>query len=607
MKIMTVIDPELAAKKSSGNSVLAKGRTTPVKSGPDKAIRSITNEDGKIMVTALAVIVLLMWKEEDVDTTQMNVIHQMLDAPVPLFRALDLPVPAYQQVVTEVLREHRIVDKIESARTFAKGLLVIQKEIEQNHTLSPVLLTMLNDTRLAINGSARGFEGVEKNLGLLRNKQLLSILHHEIEVDTQREHLPELQSLTKKLGGKGLELTLDQRERARQSKPAKYQEYLNLHRLLRGKALEFVRKWVRANAESDGLADYSALRQAMTAANIQVHGLPDGFHGKIDDQGQLYTVAGHLINGVPRSGAVIKMNPKYDPHKDDQYVFRAHIPGAVTQPTYYTHNYKSRSTEKKYVDTAALGDSLKTLKKGWRKILKKWDGQPTNDPRTLAAMVLEIVYHTQGRIGSESGETDKGDGYEKTFGISVLRCKHIRKVQDGISFNYLGKSGMKQNHRIYHDDSQIAHKLITGLLQVKQQRKPNDPLFMTKRGSSLGASKVNELLRELGAPSGVTIKKFRTLRGTKMMNEIAANNPFKDKPTATPTTTVTNWIRDQAVQIGKQLGHRSGEKITGQTAIVNYCEPHAMLRVYKDARAVPPPTMLKLVGVNPRDLKGYEG
>lgn len=600
----------VAQPKASAKPVVKRKAAPEVKAPARPVKRAITigAEDLKTLVTALAT--MAYFAHPGAANISNNDLPRTRELVEPAYNVLNM-LGIDSQMLSEPYREVTNTGVLERNKdlylTMLKGIQALQKDFAQTSSLSPVLLEMLNYSRLAANGSDNGMKLLEKSISLLKNPTLLGLVSKTNYGNTQEQDIPTLREMVKKLGGTGLALTVAQKKKystIRNTGKAvpDYDEYLSLRLGLANRAKLFVRDWVRQNGDKDGLADYETAIKALDAAKFLVHNYVSDFVGKIDDQSRLYTVQGRLINGSPQGGKVM-MNPNYDGENDVGYVFRAQPPGALTIQPYYTLHHKGRGNAKKFAIVKDMSASLPEMRKKWRAVLKA-GGRDEHNPEFLAAMCLEIVYQTQARIGSESGATMVNGVYQKTYGLTVLRCKHMRVLKGGISFTYQGKTNGKQNHKMYAIDGAPVRKVIELLTAWKADRKPDEPLFMTRRGNSLSSTEVNHLLRKIGAPAGCTIKKFRTLRGTAIFSELAKSFPYK---TPTDATKVTNWMKNEAMAVGKQLGHHSGGKLTSATAIQNYIDVSVMLDLYKQASAIPPKQMLKLVGVDPNALEGYEG
>ena len=588
-------------KKTTKRTTTKRVTKAPVQQQP-----TFTVTDLRDLLAGLIILGRVAYDDTPIDNSYRNEIILIAQRSIAAAHKTGLNSDALGVGLNEVIESGQLLRYKGELIAFLKQLTSFQKDLSRNVSMSPTLLSMLNDARLLANGSESALKRINENIGILKEPALIRMFTKNTGSITQKDVLPQLKAVVKKLGGKGVDLTLEERKKLRTSTKGAtvklYQDYLALRRAAVEPSKDFVRNWVRSNSDKKGMADYKAMLKALKTAGFEIHAFAPGYDGFIDDMGRLFTKTGKLINGKPGTPGTVEMNKQYDPETDDTYVFKAFVDGAKTVTLYYTTEYKKASNEAKFSKVGSLAKHVEPMRRKWLSILKA-GGRDEHDPRFLASMVLEIVYHTQGRIGGERGSTDVGDKTVKTFGIASLRCKHARAVGNGVNLNYLGKKAQKQQHKLVASEGPGLKKIIKLILEWKDERGPNDPIFMTRRGGSLTASTVNALLRELGAPDGVTVHKFRHLKGIQMMGEIVERQPFAKKK-AKSAAEVTAWIKKEALAIGKQLGHMSGEKFTSATAIANYLEPNMMISIYRAAGFPPPVAMLKLVGV---DTKSFEG
>lgn len=375
----------------------------------------------------------------------------------------------------------------------------------------------------------------------------------------------------------------------REEKDPQYKAIVYARKAGKTVVADYIKQYCRASGKNT--VYYSDLLSDIDSKQLQ-HSLPRGFSGYIDEFSQLYTVFGKKISGFP-SNATVVMNPQYNAH-DDCYVFTARTEQAKSTTYFYTQDYKNSSKHNKFAVVEQLSKCIDTIRSKWLKKLT------LKDPQFEEAMILELIYHTQARIGSTGNATlDKRTGkYLRTYGLSTILKKHYRVLEDCVEFEYPGKAAFKgdtihlQHHKFYPDSKET--RLIYDWLK-KHKGEEDARVFSTT------AERVRQLLSDLGAPEGASVHKLRTLKGTLMMKERIKRHPFKTEKTS--VTAVNKWLKEQALDVGIQLGHMSGEKYTASTAIAHYIDPVAMLRLYREARVAPPKTMLKLVGIDSNSLE----
>ena len=98
---------------------------------------------------------------------------------------------------------------------------------------------------------------------------------------------------------------------------------------------------------------------------------------------------------------------------------------------------------------------------------------------------------------------------------------------------------------------------------------------------------INKYLKSIGVPAGVTIHKFRTLRGTMLAATALGKSPFKNRATQPSAAVVNAWLKKQLEAVAKELGHFTNGKLTINTAIQNYIDPQLLEDFFKDAQVRP--------------------
>src|SRR4051812_16752000 len=120
----------------------------------------------------------------------------------------------------------------------------------------------------------------------------------------------------------------------------------------------------------------------------------------------------------------------------------------------------------------------------------------------VAALVLRLIGETFCRVGGERYAKENG-----TFGITTLRKKHLQLGKTTVSFEYKGKSNVRQR--------QVATAEDIVKLMARLRRTPGSRLFRYTNGDGwrdLTAADVNDYLqRRIGA---FKAKDFRTWGGT---------------------------------------------------------------------------------------------
>lgn len=371
----------------------------------------------------------------------------------------------------------------------------------------------------------------------------------------------------------------------RENNPEEYKILQNAKKQTKDIFLNFVRNYVR---NIGSLVNYDTMLSVLQQHNI-VNTLPQEFKGYIDEHCNLYTLGRLKLYSVPHNCEVI-MNPSYNIKTDNAYVCSAKSALAKNYTLIYTEQYKNAARDKKFTAVKNLKKSIKDLRAGWVKHLI-----PTSK-YFEEAIILELIYTTQARIGNKNNATvDKRSGKARqTYGISTILNEHF-SIEDGIlHIKYPGKAAFKGDH-IHYQEHKVEPinkelELIINWFAVNNRPK----VFSTTD------AKTRAFFKSLNPPEYVTIHKLRTLQGTLMMQERIKHHPFTGAKNS--TAKVTKWLKDEALDVGKQLGHMSGEKYTAATAIAHYIDPATMMRIYREAGVLPTKTMLKLVGADMESL-----
>lgn len=250
-------------------------------------------------------------------------------------------------------------------------------------------------------------------------------------------------------------------------------------------------------------------------------------------------------------------NPEYNADTDDQYVFKYQALGASVMQYCFSENYKKSKTTKKYENVDKLMTELPKMRKIWLSDLKS-----NNVAKQQFGAACEIVYHTAMRIGTKGNKTNG----TPTYGLLTLKVKHIKCNNSSVKFDYIGKAGI---HHVHELKEPAVAKVICHLVANK---KPDDNVF------SITPDQLNQyLLKTLHSP--VTIHKFRTLKGTKLAYEKLLKDDVCSKMKSDAEK--LNYLKQVSLEIGKELGHVSGEKVTGDTALKNYIDPNIIKQYFE--------------------------
>lgn len=477
--------------------------------------------------------------------------------------------PLFSRVVAAIIaqrsteKEHADVEEL--AAILKEKQALISKEID----MTTVQVTLVkNFVSIIRSGSMTAHRSLDKNVTTLNDPALTQLFVEENTID-QSSVIGEIDKFCKKIFRKAFaDLTIDDRNSLRENNPDVYKKFLKLQRDKTQALKNEIRSFVR-NAGTP-VVSVSKLIAHLKSANME-HRIP-AFNGYIDDTGALYNE-----NKIKLNGAVtgrIELNPNYDADSDNTYVF-LHYPlfGNGQPQRIYTMDYKKGKTVKKFDVVNEAVDALPKMVKRWRQDLKG----DVSELSTVCALVLELVYITSGRVGSVKGAT----------GISSVLVKEVStRSKQLITFKYTGKKGVEQVHTIKTSSPVTAH-LYKMILKLKVGKGSNDHLMTYgPRQTVIKGSQINSYLKSIGAPAGMTLHKFRHIRGTSVAKEVLSKHPFGTGRNAKESE-VNKWVLEALKKVGEKLGHISGEKVTATTAIQNYIDPN-VLKDWFDSLGVRP-------------------
>lgn len=460
-------------------------------------------------------------------------------------------------------KDHADVEEL--AAILKEKQALISKEID----MTTVQVTLVkNFISIIRSGSATAHRSLDKNVPTLNDSDLTKLFVEENTID-QSSVIGEIEKFCKKVFRKSFaDLTIDDRNGLREKNPDVYKQFLKLQRDKTQALKNEIRLFVRSSGSN--VVHVSKLIAHLKNANIE-HRIPS-YDGYIDDSGALYN-----SNKIKLNGAVtgrIELNPNYNPDEDNTYIF-LHYPlfGNGQPQRIYTMDYKKGKTVKKFDVVNEAVDALPKMVRRWRQDLK---GE-ISELNTVCSLVLELIYITSGRVGSVKGAS----------GISSVLVKEVStRSKEHFTFKYIGKKGVEQTHTVKTNSAVTAH-LYKMILKLKVGKGSNDHLMTYgPRQTVIKGSQINAYLKAIGAPEGMTLHKFRHIRGTSVAKEVLSKHPFGTGRNAKESE-VNKWVLDALKKVGEKLGHISGEKVTATTAIQNYIDP-SVLKDWFEALGVRP-------------------
>ncbi|WJG10319.1 DNA topoisomerase IB [Aliiglaciecola sp. LCG003] len=188
----------------------------------------------------------------------------------------------------------------------------------------------------------------------------------------------------------------------------------------------------------------------------------------------------------------------------------------------YSEQWQLAQQGIKFERLVSFAQALPKLRKTCTDLLSNKQWSPSN---VIALMIL-ILDHTGIRIGNK-----RYSQHNNTYGLSTLRRKHIVDNQQGLEFQFVGKSGKDRSVKI--DDEHLAN-----LIDLASQQ-PGYQIFRYKnianQWSDVSCDEVNAFIKaEMGEE--FSCKDFRTWTGTCLAVEYyceliqqAVHNPKKKK------------------------------------------------------------------------------
>jgi DNA topoisomerase I len=227
----------------------------------------------------------------------------------------------------------------------------------------------------------------------------------------------------------------------------------------------------------------------------------------------------------------------------------------------YHAKYRSVRDQAKFSRMVAFGAVLAIIRRKVREHLQL-RGLPKQKVLATVVRLLETTYI---RVGNDEYAKEN-----ESFGLTTMRCRHVRIDGGTVQFQFRGKSG--QEHRIKLNDKQLA-KIVRQCRDL-----PGYDLFeyVTESGEvcRVDSSDVNQYIRELSGQE-FTAKDFRTWFGTLLAaQELYASGP------ATSDTAAKKTIVGAIKQVSQRLGNRPA------TCRKYYVHP-AVLQAYEDRSLFP--------------------
>jgi DNA topoisomerase-1 len=227
----------------------------------------------------------------------------------------------------------------------------------------------------------------------------------------------------------------------------------------------------------------------------------------------------------------------------------------------YHPKYRSTRDQAKFSRMVAFGAVLAKIRSRVKEDLAL-RGLPK--PKVLAA-VVRLLEKTYIRVGNDEYVKEND-----SFGLTTMRCRHVKIEGETMQFQFRGKSGLE--HQIKLTDRQLA-KIVRQCREL-----PGHDLFEYLNDDGeicrICSNDVNQYIRELSGQE-FTAKDFRTWFGTLLAaQELHAAGPASSESAAKKA--VVGAIKE----VSKRLGNRPA------TCRKYYIHP-AVLESYADGSLFP--------------------
>ena len=178
----------------------------------------------------------------------------------------------------------------------------------------------------------------------------------------------------------------------------------------------------------------------------------------------------------------------------------------------YHPDWRAKRDEEKF---ERIVDASRLLPEARKRVARdlRLEGMPWERACATAVRMLDLGYF---RIGNDVYTDVNG-----SFGLTTLERQHVRSVQGGLRFCFVGKSGIEQELTIEDDD-------VTTALGVMRRRRTGSERVLAYKGADgwrdLSSEDVNDYLAAL-FDGELTAKDFRTWHATVHAAVALASSP----------------------------------------------------------------------------------
>jgi hypothetical protein len=497
-----------------------------------------------------------------------------------------MPTTAYAELMYAAKISMGRFPKPKALKTFLESTSVPEPEGK----LANLILGMFTPTAERVDAKEKA---LDTKLAILPDTFIKSMFCPE-KIPDQQQHVEELKHIIKQVTGKpGLVLTPEQRVALKEKKPNVHKRLVQVEGNITNSWKTYVRMLVRKNPAGAGKPmKIDLVLQALAKAHIDAPALKSFGRLFVGEDCRLYTSAGKRINVMPMPGSAIYWRVKgtvlpsghvvgesYDPKKDNGIIFWYRVPGSVAKDEgkAYTEGKLQANKGNKDAKIEHARHVVPPMRDKWIALLNSKD----RFQQTVGAM-MEILYTYACRAGNP-GNSTKG---EDTFGLTTLQVNQIKPRSGGYLLTYPGKDHKLQAHQISPTNN-IAKRVIAVIHRVVSGRKGDEYAWVVN-GKRISNGVINVWFKKLHIP--ITAHNLRNIRGSNMMEKLIKDANI---PKTASRADMSKIIKGLAINVGGLLGHVSGDKTTGSTAITSYILPHIMAAPFRKRK-------LKVPGWVPR-------
>ncbi len=453
----------------------------------------------------------------------------------------------------------------------------IKNSLFERTAMPAKIKTLLTQLFSLFNGvSQTAYGNIQRNINVLKEPLLNNFFVVKDTTVTSKlkkiisDYLVGLKTLT----GKNVDhLTLEQRNLYKKRNPGALEHITELQSVIAKAAKIVIQTKVRSSGEHTITSDEA--REVLKEHGIPTFLIPVGFDGLYDDAMNMYLKDGRPI--PKQIGGWMKMVKNPEPGGK---VANGQGMWVATEKAYRTLDDTTKSKTERHAAVRDFIPVMPAYVKKWRNIFDSAKGE-----RKMLAAMAELIFITAGRIGSIRRATDKTK--DPSFGISVLKAKHVIPQGNKLKIVYEGKKNIEITH-VLTPTSKTQEDLINYLKELKSHSKPNDFIFRNyKTGEPLGPNPLRDFFKNpINLPEGITAHKFRHARGTDLFLRYLEANEKEFKKAEKDKKSLTEFVQALLTEVGTKLGHMktttTGEiQSQWRTAATNYVDPSVMRELYE--------------------------